>query len=86
MFNRHEWASLLGIYALGVALYALLLAPGFKLFGLAAGLGFMFMGLILGFCGAIIGRRSGHVLIGIIAGYVLFLVLVTTDYWLPSTA
>lgn len=86
MLNRHEWASLLGIYALGAALYVLLLVSGFTLFGLVAGLRFMLTGLILGFCGAIIGRRSGHVIAGIIAGYVLFLVLVTTDYWLPGPA
>lgn len=86
MFNRQDWASLLGIYALGAFLYALLLAPGFVFSSLVTGLGFMLMGLILGFCGAVIGRRSGHVTTGIIAGYVLFLVLVTTDYWLPTAA
>lgn len=86
MFNRQDWASLLGIYVLGAFLYALLLAPGFVFSSLVTGLGFMLMGLILGFCGAVIGRRSGHVTTGIIAGYVLFLVLVTTDYWLPTAA
>ena len=84
MFNRQDWASLLGIYVLGAFLYALLLAPGFAFSGLVAGLRFMLMGLILGFCGAVIGRRSGHVTAGIIAGYALFLVLVTKDYWLPT--
>lgn len=86
MLKRQEWASLLGIYALGAFLYALLLAPGFMLSGLLAGLGFMVMGLLLGFCGAIIGRRSGHATAGIIIGYIVFIALVTKDFWLAAAA
>lgn len=41
MFNRQEWASLLGIYGLGAFLYALLLTPGFTPTGVTAGLGFI---------------------------------------------
>ncbi|TVP50081.1 MAG: hypothetical protein EA345_05670 [Halomonas sp.] len=86
MLKRQEWWSLLGIYALGALLYALFLTPGFMLSGLLAGMGFMVMGLLLGFCGAIIGRRSGHTTAGIIAGYILFIALVTKDFWLASAA
>lgn len=82
MFSRQEWASLLGIYGLGAFLYALLLTSGFTLAGVAAGLGFMLTGLILGLCGAIIGRRSGRAMVGIVSGYILFIALVTTNYWL----
>lgn len=84
MFSRQEWASLLGIYGLGAFLYALLLTSGFTLAGVAAGLGFMFTGLILGLCGAIIGRRSGRAMVGIVSGYILFIALVTTNYWLSA--
>ncbi|MFC7368368.1 MULTISPECIES: hypothetical protein [Vreelandella] len=85
MFNRQEWASLLGIYGLGAFLYALLLTPGFTPTGVTAGLGFMFMGLVLGLCGAVIGRRSGRATVGIVAGYLLFIALVTTNYWLSAS-
>ncbi|WP_267900580.1 hypothetical protein [Vreelandella alkaliphila] len=43
------------------------------------------MGLVLGLCGAVIGRRSGRVMVGIVAGYILFIALVTTNYWLSAS-
>ena len=79
MFQRQEWASLLGIYALGALLYALLLTPGFTLAGLGAGLGFMLTGLVLGLCGAVIGRRHSRTIGGMVVGYLIFIALVMVN-------
>lgn len=84
LIKRQEWASLLSIYGLGAFLYALLLTPGFSFKGVLAGMSFMFIGLVLGLCGAIIGRRSGRVTVGIIAGYFLFILLLASNYWMAS--
>jgi hypothetical protein len=79
--KRQEWASLLGIYALGAFMYTLLLTPGFSFSGLQAGMSFMFIGLVLGLCGGIIGRRSGRTITGIIGGYFLFILMLAYNYW-----
>ena len=85
MFNRHEWASLLGIYGLGACLYALLLTPGFTPAGLVGGLGFMLTGLVLGLCGAVIGNRHGRTIAGIVIGYLVFIVLVMANAWMATS-
>lgn len=47
MFKRQKWASLLGVYVMGVLLYALLMTPGFTPTRRFAGLHFMLTGLAL---------------------------------------
>jgi hypothetical protein len=83
MFNRSQWITVAFLYFLGVVGHLILNSTELTSGHIAGAIGSMVPVLIIGLISGAVGRRRGEqaATTGIIIGFLLPMVLMTSDYW-----